>query len=194
MPLGYESERLIWSGKAPHPSYPRSWVRKRACYYTLRFGKCDFLLWWRPHIGMSVVATCPFGEQEWSQVPNVPLKRGAAVKRRQIAKAEGIPLPAASIAGKTLVKFPRFLEHMTATAYDDGTIRVPGYCWLSTRGQAWILTLFDVDGCARLPLVANSVDEVFAMAEAMLGAEDAPWQLDQFMLDRSNQKKKKKSA
>lgn len=143
---------------------------------------------------MTCTAVRLVGSPDWSPFDREPNQHGDAMQRRQVARSEGTPLPPADASTKMLVKSLRLMEHLTATAYDDGAMRRPGYLWLKTIGQAWELTLFDEDACARLPLRANKVDDVLALAEAMLAAADAPWQYDQWMAERQAQKKKKKAG
>lgn len=98
------------------------------------------------------------------------------------------PLPAES---KTLAKFPRMCEFLTAVAYEDGTKRQPGYLWLKSDAVAFVVTLFDEDACCRLPCRGATLDEALALAEKLLGVENAPWEVDQYMRERKKKKGKK---
>lgn len=150
------------------------------------------IMLWQPGRGMWLTAVYPRG-QLGSPPTYVSLPpKGRTVKRRAPMTGEGIALPVLSAESKTLHKLPLIREFLTATAYDDGSMRTPGYLWLINDGPAFSLHLFDVDAAARLVLRASTLDEVFQLAETALGMEAAPWLPDRFLAARKEGGTKKR--
>lgn len=113
------------------------------------------------------------------------------LKRREVGTGAGYIAPALSADSKLLGKLPAVMEFLTATAYEDGTPRTPGYMWVSNRTVAFEVTIFDPDGCAKLPALGKTLDEAFALLEAHLRAESPPWQQDGFLVKKAAEKKRK---
>jgi len=114
-----------------------------------------------------------------------------AIKKRDVSGGAGVPVTPLVVECMLLKKYMAVAEFLALTSYDDGSERVPGYAWLSNRGHAYELTLFDPDGCAKLPCLGRTWDECFALAEAHIKGDNAPWQRDKFLEERKVGKKKK---
>lgn len=113
------------------------------------------------------------------------------IKKRDVGAGGTGHVPALSAESKLLGKLPALMEFLTATTYDDGSRRTPGYMWVSNRGVAFEVTVFDPDAAVKLPALGRSLDEALALAETHLKADEAPWQTDRFLLSKRDEKKKK---
>lgn len=87
---------------------------------------------------------------------------------------------------------PMLVEFVTCRSYIEGGARVPGRFWFEPSGSGFMITLFDLDNAMKIAVRAGTIDDVFAACEVVLGAENAPWEPDQYQLDRRAQKGKKK--
>lgn len=114
-----------------------------------------------------------------------------ALKRRDVTAGAGYVAPALTADSKLLGKLPAIMEFLTATAYEDGSPRTPGYMWVSNRTAAFEVTLFDPDGCCKLPCLGKNLDEAFALLEAHLRGDLPPWQQDGFLVKKAAEKKRK---
>lgn len=148
------------------------------------------IMLWQPGRGMWQENLFPRGHVGTDPIQTSVPPKGRSVKRRSPMTGEGVPLPVLSLESTILKKLPLLREFLTATAYDDGSIRQPGYFWFLNDGPAFSLHLFDVDACARLVLRAPTFDETFALAETALGMENAPWLPDRFLAARQEGAKK----
>jgi len=114
------------------------------------------------------------------------------MKRRTPVQGKSVVMPALSAETKILTKLPQLVEFMTATAYEDGTPRTPGYIWFSNRGHLFEVTMFDPDSGGRMNVVAKTIDDVFAAADLILRAQEAPWLPDRYLTEQLEKKSKKK--
>jgi hypothetical protein len=114
-----------------------------------------------------------------------------ALKRRDVGAGTSYIAPALTADSKLLGKLPALMEFLTATAYEDGTARTPGYMWVSNRTAAFEVTLFDPDGCSKLPCLGKTLDDAFALLESHLRGDNPPWQQDGFLVKKAQEKKRK---
>lgn len=98
-------------------------------------------------------------------------------------------LPATSVL---LSKLPAIREFITATQYEDGSPRVPGYFTLRNRGASFELTMYDYDSGCRLPVSAHELDKALQLMEQLLGVEEAPWEPDRYLMNLLAERNKKK--
>jgi hypothetical protein len=116
------------------------------------------------------------------------------MKRRQAATPGGTivpPLPSSSVHWP---KLPALREFITATKYDDGSPRTPGYLTVRNRVTTFEITVYDPDGCCRLSARASTLDEALALTEKLLGVEEAPWEPDRYLQEQASRGAKKKRA
>jgi len=113
------------------------------------------------------------------------------VKKRQVASGDLI-LPFLGRDSKLLTKLPRLCEFVSATAYDDGEFRMPGYWTFRNRMTTYEVTLYDPNYGIRLTLRAVTIDEVFTLAEKAVDAEGMPWEVDNYLTEQLTKKKPKK--
>jgi len=106
------------------------------------------------------------------------------VKRRIVGTAAHSVVPALPATSLILAKLPAIREFLTATSYDDGTSREPGYLTLRNRRNVFEVTLYDPDAGLRLPVQAKTLDDVLALTEQLVGVEEAPWEVDDYLTSR----------
>lgn len=116
------------------------------------------------------------------------------MKRLAVSAEEGKPLPALPAASTYMAKQPLLRAFCTDTQYDDGTARRPGYYIVDNKGTVFACTLFDRDGCARLPLTAATWDDLWRLVETMLADANAPWQPDARLAEEKKKFSKKKAS
>jgi hypothetical protein len=144
-------------------------------------------------------------------VPWKGIYPAAMAGRRELLSLAGIVFPvpdwsmkrkgSVDVAGKVTKHlapvesdfFARLLglvEHCAITQYDDGERRQPGWIMLKTLGSAWQIEAKDPDSGNKLPVTAATLDDALILMDALLRAEDAPWEPDAFLMARKAGKKK----
>ena len=113
-----------------------------------------------------------------------------AIKKRTVTEGP-IILPMLGTDTVCLKKCPALVEFLTATAYEDGSARQPGYFTVRNRVFEFEVTLYDPDAGQRVVIRAREIDKMFQGAEAVLVAVDAPWEPDLYLQGRLPKKKKK---
>lgn len=111
--------------------------------------------------------------------------------RRVMAPETLVPPDLPSVT-KCLGKFPTLVAFLTARSYDGGGARLPGRFWFDASSSGFAITLIDADQALRIVVRAQAIDDVFAAAELILGADNAPWEVDQYQAEKLAQKKPKK--
>jgi hypothetical protein len=149
------------------------------------------LMWWKSHQGYRPLAlVSPQGpEYETLETWFLPGEQ-VAIKKRAVASGPVI-LPMLGMDSKVLGKCPALIEFITATAYEDGAPRQPGYFTVRNRTIEFEITLYDPDAGQRVVIRARELDKMFVGAEAVLNAVDAPWEPDLYLMGRLPKKKKK---
>lgn len=87
-------------------------------------------------------------------------------------------------------KLPNVMAHLCVCRYEDGTPRKPGRMFIETSGAFFKVVIKEPDDALEMLLNAPTIDDVFALADLMLGAEKAPWAPDPFAKARQGPKKK----
>jgi len=157
---------------------------------------CDcywMLLQWAPREGYTLVALGIGGRTgttteklpaSWEMI--MPLKRREGVPSGGVVAALEMP----AIFAK---RWPAIAEFLVATQFEDGSSRAPGEIRFANRGAGWLVTLYDVEQAARLPVNAPTIEQGLSLLEQLLGVEEAPWEHDQYLqtlLDRRKKKRK----
>jgi len=182
-------------------SWSPGWHGQRVCRYLPRAGEVflrisDGSRWyhiqWLPREGYWVTsagtgATPGEGVYHWS-----PRFQSDAMKRRQVAAPGEHKLPALPMASTILAKLPALREFLTATEYEDGGNRQPGYMTMRNRGTTFEVTLYDPDSGHRIACRGTSFDETLLLAEKLLGTPEAPWEVDQYLTDQLAKRSRKK--
>lgn len=178
----------------------RSVARRRGQYLPL-FGERRYYIatagwwlsvWWCARQGyriLGVIRSIPPHDLVSAQWDTT--ERCMAIRKREVI---GTPMsiPALDATTKHLQKVPLLLEFVSATAYEDGAPRQPGYFTLRNRVIEWELTVYDPDAGARLAVRARTLDQVWFAVETLLGASEAPWEPDRYLQSLLVPKKKKK--
>lgn len=186
--------RIILAGTRRVMTRIRQWLPRREMWYVLRTLRADYVVHWKPFKGLWVTSARPLPGQEDVEPTSWPRPKERSMKRRNLTPGEGLPPVGVSALSVLFGKYPKLREHLTCMAYENGEIRTPGYLWWKTTMTAHVVTLFDPDAGARLDCRASTIDEAWALAEKLLGAEDAPWEHDQYLAERMTKRKKKKGS
>jgi len=113
------------------------------------------------------------------------------MKRRQAAVPGQHVVPALPSSSTLWPKLPALREFITATTYDDGSARTPGYVTVRNRVTTFEVTVYDPDGAARLSARAPTLDGALSLVEQLLGVEEAPWEPDRYLQEQSAKLNKK---
>lgn len=185
---------LVVNHERRSPYKVGQWAPHRVDWFIVRLARRDLFLRWCPWHGLQVIGSGAIG----SPYPEVnyqdPHKKVKLMKRRSAVAPEAAIVPALSSESKILNKLAHLREFLSATAYEDGTARTPGYLWLSNRRHLYEVVLFDPDSGARLPLTALTLDDVLALADTMLATDGAAWMPDKYLSEQLAKRSKKKSA
>jgi len=112
------------------------------------------------------------------------------VKPRAQTSQEG-PVHLAPLDGRALSLFPNLVSHCAVIRYEDGTARQAGWFTLKTQGTQWVISIKDPDAACQLTAIAGTLDDALALADLLLGSDDAPWEPDRFLGQRQGSTKKK---
>lgn len=114
------------------------------------------------------------------------------MKRKDIRATPSKDGPSHLAAMESVVfgQLHNIVSHCSVNRYDDGEPRTTGWIVIKTMGAAWVVQAKDPDGLCQMSLTAQSLDDALALADVMLGAEDAPWEPDLWMRQQAAKKKK----
>lgn len=116
------------------------------------------------------------------------------MKRRQPAVAGGTVLPALPSVSTLLAKLVNLRAFCSETSYDDGSPRQPGYFTFRNRVTVYEVTVYDPDSGTRLVVRGPDWDKTFLSVEQLLGAADAPWEMDKYLSEQLAKRSRKKGA
>jgi hypothetical protein len=176
----------------PGVQKPRSWAGRKEKRSYLARGSVLVLVCYRPFQGLLLEGI--HGQDGQPLIPDFeyPSSRSRKMKKISLGIDQKAVLPILSSASKILAKCPRFCEFLTATAYEDGSMRRPGRFWFESDGVSFTLTLFELSAALKMRCRAQTIDDTILLAETFLGAENGPWEVDQYEWERQQQKNKKK--
>lgn len=183
-----------WSGSAVQRGRRGHLLPRRERWFFVLTGTVLHLYHYKPRQGLWRVSRRAVGASDVLGTYLTPRPERDAMKRRLVSAEPGTPPPALPAVSTTLAKLPLLREFLTATAYDDGSIRTPGYVWLKNTGAVFEITCFDPDSGTRLPVRAATLDELLSAVEKLLGAEAAPWEADRYLTEQLTKKRRKKGA
>lgn len=106
------------------------------------------------------------------------------------AGSEGKAIHLAAVETLLLGQYPSIVAHLSVTKWDDGSPRTPGNLLLKTVGSFWSLTAKEPDDCLQLPVIGQSLDDVFTLLELFLSGDEAPWEVDTWAKQRAGRSKK----
>lgn len=78
-------------------------------------------------------------------------------------------------------KLFNLVAHCAVNRYDDGEPRKPGWFTIQTNGAGWVVKVKEPDTALSFSCTADTLDNALAMADLLLGTEDAPWEPDPFL-------------
>jgi len=147
---------------------------------------------WRPYQGWWLVSSGRSGDDWYSPTFISPRPEVMTVKRRQPTDAVPIIAPALPSASVHWPKLVNIREFLTATKYDDGSARCPGYVTVRNRVTSFEVTLYDPDSASRLPARGPTLDQALSLAEQLLAADEAPWEHDAYLAEQLSRRTKKR--
>lgn len=168
----------------------RRFIGRRATAFAVIHVDLTIGVWYQPFRGYYPLATyqgrgglnAPF--VQWS-APEWTVKRRSP---NPTASKEG-PMHLAPVETQVFSKLMNIVAHCCETRYDDGEPRRPGWFTIKTLGAAWCVAVKDPDSCCQMTTTAATLDDALALADVLLGSDEAPWEPDPF-LKRSETKKK----
>lgn len=173
-------------------SRPGTWCPKIGFFMAVKWLDYRILLRYMPRRGYRPYeATRGFhGPVVWraTVLGDPPVKKrvvGAAA-----APGDG-PQHLAAIESVILSKLHPIVKSLAVVRYDDGDPRTPGKLFIETMGSAWKATMTDPDTCAKLQVVAQTLDDALSLLSLLLEAEDTPWEIDQYAMARAKAARKK---
>lgn len=170
---------------------PRRWLPRAFCQLDLWWVDKVVELVYVPHVGYVArrwrYRDVPGGQWWEYLVPEVRVKK----KSPSAAPAPGDgPKHIAPMESNVFHKLHNIVAHCAITRYDDGDPRRPGWITVQTLGSAWKVMVKDPDGCCQMSAIGNTLDDALALADLLLGSEDAPWEPDPFLKRQESGKKK----
>jgi len=113
------------------------------------------------------------------------------MKKRQVKGKAGADAAVhlAPMESVVMGSLHNIIAHCATTRYEDGDPRVPGWITVKTFGSGWVVTVKDPDAGLSLSATAATLDDALALADLLLGSEDAPWEVDQFLQARKPKKR-----
>lgn len=170
---------------------PRTWTPKYSGRYGWAVGKWVVWVTWERFLGYY-----PTGA--WLEGSGWPgTRREFPDLSRRTVKKPNAPLPPVmpdvlpAYETAVLKKFKRLTAFLTDRWYDDGSPRMPGSMWFDSDATGFTVMLKEKMLLLCVRLRAATLDDAFAAAEAFLGLESPPWEVDQYAADRAGKKSKK---
>lgn len=170
---------------------PRRWFPR--CWSILHVFTVDkkFIGGYKPRVGVYLTSV----ESRLGLLPGVhryPAPEPVVKKKSVGGKAASDTLAShlAPIESNIFGKLFNLVAHCCVTRYDDGDPRRPGWFTVKTVGSAWAVQVKDPDGCCQMQAIGNTLDDALALADLLLGGEDAPWEPDPFLKRQESGKKK----
>jgi len=176
-------------GPGPRRRKPQYW---KETYLIYQYRNRWYHLYWHPYKGCQFIGSSIIGAPRPERTFLSTDEGVHRMKRRSPIKGSNVVMPALSAESKLLGKCAQLVEFITATAYEDGTPRTPGYLWFNNRGHLFECTLFDPDSGGRISMVGKTIDDTLAAADTILRAAEAPWLPDRFLTEQLEKKSKKK--
>lgn len=138
--------------------------------------------WYRPRVGYTPTAMY-HGRGAWgTPATTFPPAEVKPVKRRNVGGAGANDV--VTLADQTttvMAPLKNLVAHCAVRKYEDGTARTPGWWTVKTMGSAWVVQVKDPDACAQLQATAAKLDDALALADLLLGSEEAPWEPDPWL-------------
>ena len=170
------------------------WSPRREMWIRLRTGRLDVTCLFRPFKGWCWRATRLRGDTGPVALTVCPPPEVSMRRIKPGGSAEGSPAKhLAAVESDVLSRLPNLVSHCCVIKYDDGESRRPGWWTVKTMGSAWVVEVKDPDSCCRIQATGNTLDDAMALADLLLGAEQAPWEPDPWLASSQARGKKKAS-
>jgi hypothetical protein len=169
-------------GRLTRWTRPSQWLPRRSVEVRIIRGRHQHVTWYTPWRGYRCSHTLTSMRGGSIRRIDYPLPE---IRVKQIKVGGGVqatgPRHLAAVESVILHSLPAVVAHLAVTRYDDGTPRRPGWITVSAQGAVWRVVAKDPDAGASLMSTGNSVDDALALMELLLGAEDAPWEVDPYL-------------
>jgi len=162
-------------------------------YFIRREGEM-LLMRWTAHRGLFVLAVVAAEAPHQLLIHNGFPEDWRMPPKRRVQAGELPPVPALSMESVCFKKYPLLVEFLACTQYEDKAKREPGYFTVRNRIIEYEITLYDPDSGQRIPIRARTLDELMRGCESVLGAENAPWEIDRYLFEQLEKKTKKKKV
>lgn len=113
------------------------------------------------------------------------------IRKISLTSPGTVGTPAASSVSLIFSKLKTLVSHCCQTSYEDGSARSPGWMTIRSRGQTWEVVVKDPDGAASLTATGKSLDDALSLANELVGAENAPWEVDAWLSSKKPKTRKK---
>ena len=171
---------------------PKHWIPRRKTWYILRLRAKDIVVCYVPFRGFQARSVLRRGGALVDRLvvfapPEFSMKKVQPGKQ----SSEGGASHLAAMETNVFAKLSSLAAHVAVTRYEDGTPRRPGWFTVKTLGAAWVVQVKDPDSCCQLQTTSQTLDDALALADLLLGSEEAPWEPDPWLQRTETQKKKK---
>jgi len=175
-------KRLLTGTRRLCTARPCRWTPRRKTWYDLVLPRYVITILYTPFRGFTLRAIRESGSSPVDRfyvwpVPEVSMKRVNAQKQGPQGGATHL----AAVESNVFCKLASLVAHCCTVKYDDGESRRPGWFTVKTQGAAWTVQVKDPDSCSQLQATAQSLDDALALADLLLGSEEAPWEPDPFL-------------
>lgn len=181
---GYGLRHLVWR-KRQRPYRVRQWLpRYGERSYRVQKGDVWYVVHWASHKGCWARSWGRSSIDDLIPISMYPRPEEQSMKRRSPpvdGPAIVAPLPSASTLWPKLPATRAFIHD---TAYEDGTARIPGYITIRNKVTTIEITYYDPDSGTRLPCRGSTLDQALTLGEQLLGVEEAPWEVDKYLMEQ----------
>lgn len=170
---------------------PRRWLPRHPAYYLVIGVVKAVAVGYQPWRGYYPVSV--YSDRSGRGLPVVVYPRPEwTVKRRSpgAAQPKDGPVHLAPVETTVFSRLMNIVAHCAETRYDDGEPRRPGWFTVKTLGAAWCVQVKDPDSACQMTTTAATLDDALALADVLLGSDEAPWEPDPFLKAQESRKKK----
>jgi len=191
------------AGRATIPCYEwrplkkvrRVWLTKRKGSYlfVVEIGRNQSCVYkWDYVYGVTLVRLYRGGRLAANEVELPYRWRLMMALRRNKPPGAGEPPPALLAPDDVFGEGSLLAQWLSATKYEDGTVRIPGSVRIENLGASYRVTVYDHDAGLRLPCSAPTLSEALGSVEQLLGVVDAPWEVDRYLTEQVAKRQPKK--
>lgn len=172
----------------------RQWTGRGNVWIILRGRSRDIWCEFRPWKGWCWRAAYPKGESGVAARVIAPPPELCVKKVKPGGAAAGGDVNhLAAMETNVFKDLVNLVAHCAVIRYEDKSVRRPGWWTAKTQGAGWIVEVKDPDSACRLQATGNTLDDALALADLLIGGEDAPWEPDPWLAQQRPGAKKKGS-